>query len=318
MKDVITVGESMILFTPATSPMLRYAETFSKDIGGAESNVAIGLARLGHDVGWISRLGNDEFGTFIMNRIRGEGVDVSQVKRDDEYPTGLYFKEIRHARDVRVQYYRKGSAASQLSINDIDETYWIEAKYLHLTGITPALSDSAYETVVLLMKQAIANNVKIVFDPNIRRKLWPDIKARSVLKELISYADIVLPGMEEATFLFGEEDPEKAAALFLEAGSEQVIIKLGERGAYYKTANENGFVSPYQVKEVIDPVGAGDGFAAGFISGLLDGLPTEQAVKRANAVGAIQTQIAGDYQGLPDRGELEQFMYRQSNQDVKR
>ncbi|UOQ48393.1 sugar kinase [Gracilibacillus caseinilyticus] len=318
MKDVITVGESMVLFTPATSPMMRYAETFSKDVGGAESNVAIGLARLGHNVGWISRLGNDEFGTFILNSIRGEGVDVSQVKRDDEHPTGLYFKEIRHAKDVRVQYYRKGSAASQITMDDIDETYWNEAKYLHLTGITPALSDTAYETMVSLMKRASTCNINIVFDPNLRRKLWPDEKARAVLKELIGYSDFVLPGMEEAIFLFGEENPERAAELFLEAGCDQVVIKLGEKGAYYKSKNKSGFIPPHQVKEVIDPVGAGDGFAAGFISGLLDGLPTDQAVKRANAVGAIQTQMIGDYQGLPDREELEQFMSRKSNQDVKR
>ncbi|WP_208586618.1 sugar kinase [Gracilibacillus suaedae] len=318
MQDVITIGESMVVFTPVSIPMMRYAETFSKNVGGAETNVAIGLARLGHNVGWVSKLGKDEFGTYILNTVRGEGIDVSQVKRDPDFPTGLYFKEIRHADDIRVSYYRKGSAASTLQTDDIDEAYIKDAKYLHVTGITPALSDSAYHTVIRMMKLARKHQVKVVFDPNLRRKLWSEQKARTVLTEMVALSDIVLPGLAEADFLFDETDPEQVSDPFLARGCETVIIKLGEKGAYFKTKNESGYIEGFPVPRVIDPVGAGDGFVAGFLSGMLDQLPLSDAVKRANAVGAMQTQVKGDYEGLPDQEELHQFMFQLDNIDVKR
>lgn len=318
MKDVVTLGETMVVFTPQTSPMLRYAETFIKNIGGAETNVAIGLARLGHHVGWVTRLGNDDFGRFIMHSVRGEGVDVSKVIFDSNNPTGLYFKEIRNQNDIRVQYYRNNSAASQLSVEDIDVSYIDDAKILHVTGITPALSQSAYEAVIYAMKIAKEHHVKIVFDPNLRRKLWSEDRARSVLKEMVSLSDIVLPGMDEATFLFGEQSNEKAAESFLEEGAELVVMKLGKEGAYVHSKEEQCTVRGFPVPQIVDPVGAGDGFAAGFISGLLDNLSLYEAVRRANAIGAMQVQMRGDYEGLPNREELATYMNQSSTEDVKR
>ncbi|QGH33946.1 sugar kinase [Gracilibacillus salitolerans] len=318
MQDVVTVGESMVVFTPVSSPMMRFAETFSKNLGGAETNVAIGLARLGHNVGWISKLGTDEFGTYILNTVRGEGIDVSKVKRDPDFPTGLYFKEIRNPEDIRVSYYRKGSAASTIQTDDIDETYIKNTKYLHVTGITPALSDSAYRTVIQMMQLARQHKVTVVFDPNLRRKLWSEEQAKAVLTEMVTLSDIVLPGLEEAHFLFDETEPEQAADHFLARGCETVIIKLGGKGAYLKTKNESEYIEGFPVKQVIDPIGAGDGFVAGFLSGMLDQIPLSDAVKRANAVGAMQTQVKGDYEGLPNQEELHQFMFQQDNIDVKR
>ncbi|GAA0286213.1 2-dehydro-3-deoxygluconokinase [Gracilibacillus halotolerans] len=318
MKDVVTLGETMVVFTPQTSPMLRYAETFIKNIGGAETNVAIGLSRLGHQVGWISRLGNDEFGRFIHHSVQGEGVDVSHVTFDSHSPTGLYFKEIRNQNDIRVHYYRKNSAASQLSVEDIDVSYIDSAKILHVTGITPALSDSAYEAVIYAMKIAKEHHVKIVFDPNLRRKLWSEDRARSVLKEMVSLSDIVLPGMDEATFLYGEQSKEMVAEAFLEEGAELVIMKLGKEGAYVHSEEEQFLVEGFPVDQMIDPVGAGDGFAAGFISGLLDDLSLYEAVTRANAIGSMQVQIRGDYEGLPNREELMSYLNQSSTEDIKR
>ncbi|SFL52450.1 2-dehydro-3-deoxygluconokinase [Gracilibacillus orientalis] len=308
----------MVVFTPVSSPMMRFAETFAKNVGGAETNVAIGLARLGHNVGWISKLGTDEFGTYILNTVRGEGIDVSQVKRDPDFPTGLYFKEIRNPEDIRVSYYRKGSAASTIQTNDINEDYLKNAKYLHVTGITPALSDFAYQTVIKMMELARKHKVKVVFDPNLRRKLWSEEKARTILTEMVALSDIVLPGIEEADFLFQETDMAPAADQFLARGCETVIIKLGEKGAYLQTKNESGYIEGFPVKQVVDPVGAGDGFVAGFLSGMLNDLSLTDAVRRANAIGAMQTQVKGDYEGLPDNEELHQFMFQQNNVDVKR
>ncbi|WP_339147496.1 MULTISPECIES: sugar kinase [unclassified Sutcliffiella] len=316
--DVVTIGESMVLFTPDSSPLMRYSHTFSRKFGGAESNVAIGLARLGHHCGWISKVGNDEFGKAMVGFIRGEGVDVSQVTYSDEASTGLYFKEVRRASDVRVEYYRKGSAASTLLPTEIDASYIATAKYLHLTGITPALSDSCYETVKKAIEIAKQHGVKVVFDPNLRRKLWSEEKARRVLLELSSLSDIILPGLDEGKFMFGVDDPERLGKLFLQKGNELVILKVGAKGAYYFTEKESVLIPGYPVEEVIDPVGAGDGFAAGVLSGLLDGLSVGDSVARGNAVGAMATLVQGDYEGLPEKAEIERFTQQTVLEDVHR
>ncbi|BDG47553.1 sugar kinase [Parageobacillus sp. KH3-4] len=315
--DVVTIGESMVVFTPTSNGLMRYATHFTKKIGGAESNVAVGLARLGHRAGWISRVGNDEFGKAILAFLKGEGVDISRVKMDEKAPTGIYFKEMRRQNDIRAYYYRKGSAASLLSPADLDEEYIASAKYLHITGITPALSDSCREAILAAIKIARDNGVKIVFDPNLRLKLWKEEAARGTLLYIASQADIVLPGMAEATFLFGNHPTEKLGQLFLELGASLAVLKLGEKGAHYFTSKEDKWVPGFPVEQVIDPVGAGDGFAAGFISGLLDGLSIYHAVERANAVGALVTMVCGDVDGLPERDEIEKLITK-NNEDVIR
>jgi 2-dehydro-3-deoxygluconokinase len=316
--DVVTLGETMVLFTPDSSPLMRYAQTYSRKFGGAESNVAIGLSRLGHEAGWISKLGQDEFGKAMLSFIRGEGVDVSQVQFDADASTGLYFKEIRSGDRVKVQYYRQGSAASKLTTADLNESYIAGAKYLHITGITPALSDTCYEAVIKAIEIAKKHQVKVIFDPNLRRKLWSEERARAVLLEIAGLADIVLPGIDEGAFMFGEKDPAKLGAMFLKHGASLVILKAGAVGAYYFMLDKSALVEGFPVEKVIDPVGAGDGFAAGLISGLLDQLTLTEAVRRANAVGAMMTQVEGDFEGLPDREELNGFMNQSNSEDVNR
>ncbi|MFN7249330.1 MAG: sugar kinase [Anaerobacillus sp.] len=316
--DVITIGETMVLFEPENSPLMRYANTYARKFGGAETNVAIGLIRLGHSAGWISKVGQDEFGKAMVAFIRGEGVDVSQVRFSQGAPTGLYFKEVRSGDNVQVQYFRSGSAASTLSPSDLNEEYIAKAKYLHLTGITPALSESCYETVLAAINIAKSNGVKVIFDPNLRRKLWSEEQARKVLLQLASLADIVLPGVDEGRFMFGESDPKTLGQLFLDQGAKLVVLKVGAKGAYYFTETESKLVPGFPVKTVIDPVGAGDGFASGFISGLLDDLPLALAVERANGVGALATQVKGDFEGLPERVELNRFMNQSDSEDISR
>ncbi|HLO12922.1 MAG TPA: sugar kinase [Pseudoneobacillus sp.] len=306
--DVITFGETMVLFTPENTGFMRYANNFSRKFGGAESNFAIGLARLGHQVGWVSRVGDDEFGKAMVSFIRGEGVDVSQVKLDKEAPTGLYFKEIRKAQEFNVYYYRKDSAASRMSKEDLDENYLAKAKYLFISGITPALSKRCREMVFEAIKIAKRNNIKIIFDPNLRRKLWDEAEARKVLLEICAQSDIILPGQSEGEFLFGESDPTILGEKFLQLGAQLVVIKLGDQGAAYFTNDNHEFVPGFHVKHLVDPVGAGDGFAAGFVSGLIDGLNLYDSVRRANAVGALVTMVSGDVEGLPEREDIENFM----------
>lgn len=308
MLDVVTFGETMVLMSPEISGPLRYVNRFMKQIGGAESNFAIGIVRLGHKAGWISKLGNDEFGKYIVSFIRGEGVDTSRVKFDSEAPTGVYFKERREWGESKVYYYRKGSAASRLTLMDLDFEYIGSAKYLHITGITPALSESCYQTTKEAIKIAKSKGVKIILDPNIRLKLWTKERAREVILELASKADIILPGVGEGEILVGENEPERIAEKFLELGIGIVVIKLGKQGAYYATASENKYVTGFHVERVVDTIGAGDGFAAGFVAGLLKGYSLEKAVRLANAVGAIVTTVIGDVEGLPTMDEVLVFM----------
>lgn len=315
--DVVTIGESMVVFTPTTGGFMRYADLFSKKVGGAESNVAIGLSRLGHQAGWISKVGDDEFGKAIFSFLKGESVDISKAKVDDEAPTGIYFKEPRRKNQTMVYYYRKGSAASRLTPGDLNEEYIASAKYLHITGITPALSKNCRETVFEAVKLAKKHGVTVVFDPNLRMKLWDEHTARETLLELAAQADIILPGIAEGEFLFGESDPNKLGELFLQLGASLVVLKVGAEGAYYFTRTEKELVPGFPVENVVDPVGAGDGFAAGVLSGLIDGLSLFDSVERGNAVGALVTMVNGDTEGLPERQEVEMFISRK-NEDIVR
>jgi 2-dehydro-3-deoxygluconokinase len=318
--EVVTFGETMVLFNPAQHMPLEYVHQFAKQIGGAESNVAIGLQRLGHNVGWFSKLGNDPFGRYINNFIRGEGVDTSRTLFTHDASTGIFFKEKRSAEDMSVFYYRKNSAASLLEPSDIDEDYIAGAKILHLTGITPALSVSCRNTVYHCIEIAKRNNVKIVFDPNIRLKLWSKEEASTVLRDLASLADVILPGIDEGEWITGEKSPEEIVTSLKVRDDQTIIVKLGAGGAYYNHQGESGYVQGYSVKQVVDPIGAGDGFAAGIISGLLNQKSIEETIRIANAIGAIVVGVNGDVEGLPRLEELERFMLADQNeaQDVKR
>ncbi|EMA44974.1 sugar kinase [Halococcus saccharolyticus] len=305
---VVTLGETMVLINPAESGPMKYTTEFKKSLGGAESNVAIGLARLGHDVGWISKLGADPHGEYLRSFVRGEGVDTSHVTTTQDAPTGIMFKERRALGESSVYYYRHGSAASTMTPADLPEAFLADAEYLHLTGITPALSDSCRETVFAAVERAREADVTISFDPNLREKLWDSTdEMRSTLLDLVAAADIVLPGIEEGRALFDAKEPEAIAAACLDRGADLAAVKLGAAGALVADDSTTEHVAGYDVERVVDPVGAGDGFAAGFLAGRLRGLDPVEATERANAVGAFATTVAGDIEGLPTSEELEVF-----------
>jgi 2-dehydro-3-deoxygluconokinase len=307
--DVLTLGETMVLLNPAESGPMKYLTEFRKQLGGAESNVAIGLARLDHDVGWFSALGDDPHGEYIRSFVRGEGVDISTVRSDPERPTGLMFKERAALGETSVYYYRHGSAASAMTPEDLPREHLAEANYLHLTGITPALSESCHETIEKAVEIAAENDVRITFDPNVRRKLWESAeRMRSVLTDLIAASDVVFPGTDEGALLFDTTDPTEIAERCLTLGAEVVIVTRGEEGAY--VASEGGVaesIPPYEIERVVDPIGAGDGFVAGFLAGRLDGLDLIDSTRRACAVGAFATTVSGDIEALPSRRDLAVF-----------
>lgn len=313
--DVVTFGETMVLFNPDSNGPLRYVHKFTKSIGGAESNVAIALTRLGHEVGWFSRLGNDEFGKYIKSVIRGEGVDVSRVVEDKEKNTGLIFKERFMHTDPNIYYYRKNSATSFLNKDDLDYNYIKKAKVLHITGITLALSKSAIEAVYKSIEIAKKENVLISFDPNMRFKLWSVEEAKPVLLDIAKKADIIFPGISEAEMLLGIDKPKEIANSFLNMGCSRVAIKLGKEGCFVSNKNEGQFYKGYVIDKFEDTVGAGDGFAAGFLSGILKGLSLKECAQMANAVGAMATLVRGDMEGFPTTSQVMEFMGKEKYVD---
>lgn len=307
--DVITFGESMVVFSPNTNGPLRHVHTFTKSLGGAESNFASAIAKLNHSAGWFSRVSDDEFGRFVISAIKAEGVDTSRVIFDKDNPTGLLFKERYQRSNPNVYYYRNNSAASNLSPEDIDEEYIKQAKILHITGITAALSESARKTVYKAIEIAKANNVLVSFDPNIRLKLWSIEEAKKVLIDIGNKADIIMPGLDEAELLLGLKDKDDVCDYFLSKEAKIVVVKLGAQGCYIKDKKEGVLVPGYNVSDLIqDTAGAGDGFAAGFISGYLENLTLKEIGEYANGVGAMATLVPGDMEGYPYYDQLMEFI----------
>ena len=294
----------MILLLAEQSGPLREATTFRRLIAGAESNVAIGVCRLGHSAGWIGRVGDDELGRAILLRLRGEGVDLTHARADPAAPTGLVIRERREFGPIDVVYYRRGSAASRLGPDDLDEDYIRRARILHLTGITPALSTSCRDAVFAAADIARAAGVTVVLDPNLRLKLWSKDEARLILRELAGKADVLLPGAEEAELPTGENDPEAAARALLGLGPKLVVVKTGVDGSLAVSESEVVRVPAMPLARVVDPVGAGDAFAAGFHVGQLRGLSLPETLWLANRCGALAMTVPGDIEGLPRWDEV--------------
>jgi 2-dehydro-3-deoxygluconokinase len=304
--DVVTCGEAMALFVAQQSGPLEQGEDFRKITAGAELNVAIGLARLGFGVGYLSRVGNDSLGRFLLAALDEEGIDRSHVAVDAAFPTGLMFKtRSDDGSDPRVEYFRRGSAASQLGVADYAADYCLQGRHVHLTGISAAISDSARELTTYLAREAKAAGKTVSFDPNLRPRLWPSVPTMIERTNLLAaYSDLVMPGLEEGRLLTGWTEPTDIARFYLDLGVASVVIKLGPLGAYFADRSEEGVVTGQPVSKVIDTVGAGDGFAVGVISGLLDGLTLPEAVTRGTVIGARVVQFVGDCEGLPTREEL--------------
>ncbi|MHA6250779.1 sugar kinase [Oceanobacillus sp. CAU 1775] len=304
MKDVITLGESMVTLTPTVKERLKYANTFEKSVGGAELNVAIGCSRLGMKTGWLSRLGKDDFGEYIYNFARGEGVDVSQVELVEDYPTSLNFKEIRADGTTKTIYYRHKSPILTLTADLLDEEYIKNAKILHLTGIYPAIDPKNISVMEKAIDLAKKHGVKVSFDPNIRLRMWSKEQARDVLKKILPKVDILLAGDEEMEIIIGEKNPLKIIEEVKKMGVSFVAIKQGEKGStgYHKGVITE--VSAIEATKVVDTVGAGDGFDAGALYGILQDWPLEKTLKFANAIGCIVVEVNGDNKGLPSYDEV--------------
>ncbi len=304
MPDIITIGETMVSFVPNTRGALRYCSDYKLQFAGAESNVAIGASKLGVSSGWISRLGEDEFGHFILNQIRAEGVDTKAVCFDTKAPTGIMFKELSVG-ETSVTYYRENSAMSKMTPKDLLPEYFRNAKILHLTGITPILSPACKETILKSIALAKEYGVKISFDPNVRKKLWRETDFSLLLREIALEADIVMLGCDEGNVLFGTANPEEIIRVLTQQGNAMAVaVKAGASGAWVGDKENVQHIPPYPC-HCIEPIGAGDGFNAAFLSGRVKGYDLIHCAKMGAIAGALATQVTSDVQGYPTKIQME-------------
>jgi sugar/nucleoside kinase (ribokinase family) len=282
---VVTLGETMALLDPISDGELALGDLLTLRIAGAESNLAVGLARLGVEVAWISRLGADRPGALVREALAAEGVDLQWVAEDPDAPTGLFYKWRADGR-TSVAYYRRGSAASRLAIADVPDAALRGAALVHLTGITMALGEGPRELVLDVARRARTAGATVTFDPNYRPALWASpAEAAAAQAEVLPHVDWYLCGLEEGRVLFETDDVANASRA---AGSRDAHVRTPERTDV----------------EVVDEVGAGDAFAAGFALGLLEGRAREDCVRLGNVVAAGALRGTGDWETLPRRDEL--------------
>ncbi|MFE0190552.1 sugar kinase [Streptomyces sp. NPDC058989] len=306
--DVFTVGETMVALRG--SGPLRLGGTMQVSIAGAESNVAIGLARLGHAVRWAGTVGDDEAGALVLRTLRAEGVEVSAAATDPGAPTGLLLFEPRLPEVTRVHYYRAGSAGSRPSADAVDRAFRAAPpRVLHLTGITPALSPTARSAAYQVLHLARRYRSAVCLDVNFRARLWTAEEAATVLREWMPFVDVLIASDDELPLCLpegaGAAAPGHAdqARLLLEEGVGEVVVKLGAEGATAFT-RDGRVHQPARAVRAVDTVGAGDAFVAGYLSALLDGEGPAGRLERGVTTGAFAVASHGDWEGAPTRAEL--------------
>nr|WSS67448.1 sugar kinase [Streptomyces sp. NBC_01175] len=308
--DVLTFGETMLAAQlPGTLAVGAQART---TVAGAESNVAIGLARLGHHAVWAGLVGDDEPGRLVLRTLRGEGVDITRAGTHATAPTGALLRERRVADLARVHYWRSHSAASLLTPADLAPALGDGARILHLTGITCALGPGPLEAVRTAAAHAQAQGWTVTLDVNHRQRLWTAEEAGRALRPLLAHITVLIASDDELPVVTGvpggtpdgEDGEERAVGALLDAGVREVVVKRGGEGAAVRDRQGTRHSLPALRVPVRDTVGAGDAFCAGYLSGLLDGVPPAGRLARANTLGAFAVASDGDWEGLPRRDEL--------------
>lgn len=315
---VVTVGETMAMMRSAAIGSLAHLPSLEVSLGGAESNAAIGLRRLGVPTAWVSRVGDDPLGTRVVREIRAEGVEV-HCAVDPARPTGLMIKSRPTGTTTRVDYYRAGSAASALTAADIPDGLIEQAEILQLSGITSLLSEQAHEAVIEAVRRAVAAGVSISLDVNYRSRLGSREQLAQRLGQIITHVDIVFGGSEELSILAPgvPESDQEGLLRALEQGSRQVVLKRGAEGGM---ALDDGRIHEGQAHRVavVDTVGAGDAFVAGYLSAQLEGLDVPDRLARANACGAIACTSPGDWESAPRPADLHALLAGDDTDPVAR
>ena len=301
LRRVVTLGETMALLDPVSDGELALGDLLRLRIAGAESNFAVGLARLGVEVAWISRLGADRPGALVRETLGAEGVDLRWVAEDAGAPTGLFYKWRAEGR-TSVAYYRRGSAASRLSAADVPDDALRGAALVHLTGITMALGEEPRALVLDVARRARAAGAIVTFDPNYRPPLWesPELAA-AAMAPVLEHVDWLLCGAGESETLFGTADPARLGA----AGA---VVRAADRGSLVAHGGEVVTVEPHGAEEVVDEIGAGDAYAAGFVYGLLQGWEPAACARAGHVIAGWALRGTGDWETLPRLAEVREVL----------
>jgi sugar/nucleoside kinase (ribokinase family) len=305
--DLITLGEGMVQFGARTRGPLRQVRTYDVHAAGSELNVAIGAARLGLRVGWISRLGADDFGDLLLSAVRAEGVDTSQVVRGADDPTAIFVVQRGYPFDGHSSsiYYRAGSAGSRLSVAELDLDYLSRTAIFHTTGISLAVSGQLAEAAATAGARAAAAGARRSFDVNYRAKLWTADEARPAVEAALANSDIAFCSLEDARALWGVDDADAALELVASFGPDHAIVACGRDGAIMLGPDGVTVRAAAVPTQVFDATGAGDAFCATVLTGIARNWTPEVLLQRACLVGSIVCGVAGDNEGIPTLDELE-------------
>jgi 2-dehydro-3-deoxygluconokinase len=299
--DCLTLGEPLICFDSMGEP-LDSTTTVRKYVAGAESNLAIGLARLGRSVGYIGRVGADSCGREIVRTLRGEGVDVTGLTATEAAPTAILLKERLGSGRTEVTYHRAASAGSTLDVSDLPVAF-DGIRRLHVSGITLVLSSSASDATLAAMRRARAAGARVSLDANFRLKLAPVSVLVEQFERAATLADEVLIGRAEAALCAGSDD-DAAVEDYARSLAVDIAVLKGRGGGATAFSADGRVDVPAKPVDVVDPVGAGDAFAVGFLHAMLEGAALPDALERGGAVAARVIARHGDYHGLPYSDEF--------------
>lgn len=302
MRKIVLIGEALELLRAETDT-LSEAERFTASAAGAELNVAVGLARLGLRPVYVTAVGSDAGGGRILAFMRKHGIDSSLVSEDNCHQTGVLMKSANETRRLT-----ENPAVSFIPASVFDKIDFSEISAVFFSGSFPTLCDNTAQAALHITELAGTSGVPVVFDPNLRGAPKNSRKAIDTINEFAKRCDIFLPSLNEARVLCGLDEPAEIAEHYLSQGTRKIVIKLGKRGAFYKSAVEGGIAPTFRADAVVDEEGAGDGFTAGLISGICEEIPLGEAVVRANAVGCMQIQCKGAHEGLPTMEQLREYM----------
>jgi 2-dehydro-3-deoxygluconokinase len=299
--EVVAIGEMMALLDPEADGPLEDVPGFRLRVAGAEGNVLINLAHLGHRTAFVSAVGGDPFGRLVIRTLREQGVDTEHVVVDPEARTGVFFKERLGDGDRHVHYYRDRSAAATLTPAEVDLERLGLPKVLTVSGVTLGigLGGGLSEVARRAMSWGAASpDCVVVFDPNLRPSLWDGAGAAAEFGDLIPLVDVLIAGRDELNTLMPDLEAHEAARHLSRSGVDAVVLKDGAQGAVVHPAGEATPISPFPVERVVDSVGAGDAFAAGVISGLLHGWSVQDGARLGAVLGARAVTVSGDWEGI--------------------
>lgn len=303
--EVLTLGEALVCFSRPTDPSDAARGLFARSIGGAEANTAIGLARLGHDVSWVSWVGRDPLGDHVLGVLAAEGVDTSLVGRSDRHSTAVMVKERTTPHDTVVTYYRRDTAGTALAPGDVPAGVVEAARHVHLTGVALAIGAGPRALAHDTAERAAASGVTVSFDPNFRPAIISERDAVREYRRMLGSTTQLLCNETEARLITGRHDLDSAIDELAGLGPSTIIVKRGADGALALHGGERLVVPAHPAPNPVDPVGAGDAFNAGWIHARLAGLAVEDALALAAFVAAQVVQHPGDYEGFPNADEVE-------------